>query len=301
MKRLTLPLLFVLFFSAALQAAEEPTKFLRIGRDTRGRAMTLDTAVTRYEKDVNTPAPDGADQMVRKPITVDLVGAVHVGERHYYKALNKQFQEYDVLLYELVAPKGKKPDPNGGESPIKELIKVFLGLQHQLDAVDYTKENFVHADLSPIQLLAKMNKRGDTFFTIFLSTMADSMRQQNLQGNQQTFKNPKDIITDEQVMAGMLEAMLTEKGSPVLKRWLALQFGENPDQQMQAFGGSLGQLLIDDRNAAAMTVLEQQIASGKKKVGIFYGAGHMADFEKRLLKMGFKKKAHLWVPAWDLR
>ncbi len=46
-----------------------------------------------------------------------LVGArPHIGEKEYYEALNKRFEGYDVVLYELVAPAGtlafrRRPKP----------------------------------------------------------------------------------------------------------------------------------------------------------------------------------------------
>ena len=295
------PTLFLLFFfaSAVVHAGDDKTDFLRIGRDDRGRAMTLDTAIVRYQKD-DVPVP------TESVMTVDLIGAVHVADRQYFKALNKQFEEYDVLLYELVAPKGTRPtpgktDPDNPAHIIQDMLKTFLGLEHQLSCIDYTKDNMIHADLSPAELFKKMDKRGDTFFTIFLSTMAESMRQQNLSEKKTKYKNPKDIITDEELLAGIVEAMLTERGSPTLRRFLALQFGEDPTEQLKAFGGPLGQLLISDRNKAVMTVLNEQMEKGKVRVGVFYGAGHLPDLEVRLKKLGFKKKSSTWLSAWQLR
>ena len=43
-----------------------------------------------------------------RDVVVDLIGAVHVGEKAYYEALNKQFEDYDAVLYELVAPEGTR-------------------------------------------------------------------------------------------------------------------------------------------------------------------------------------------------
>jgi len=290
MRYLLAPFLLITLLVASIPA--EDTKFMRIDR-WRGKAMTLDTAIVRYEKNGTT---------------VDLVSAIHIGQRSYYKDLNTKFKDYDVVLYELVGPKGSKPDKDRGtdsENPIhmvQELAKTFLGLEHQLALIDYTSENFVHADMSPLELFAKMSKTGDTPFTLFLSTWADMIRQQNLEGQKPKFKNANDIITDEELMVGLLQALLTEKGSPTLRRYLALQLGENMDEQMRAFGGPLGSLLIKDRNEACFKVLDKQIAAGKKRIAIFYGAGHMPDMETRLIDgRDFKKRSVEWLVAWELR
>jgi hypothetical protein len=50
-----------------------------------------------------------------------------------------------------------------------------------------------------------------------------------------------------------------------------------------------------------MKVFQKELAKGKKKIAIFYGAGHMPDFEKRLrLDFGMEKKSVQWLEAWDL-
>ena len=49
-------------------------------------------------------------------MTVDLIGAVHIGDIAYYDELNKQFTQYDALLYELVAPPGTVVERGRGTS-----------------------------------------------------------------------------------------------------------------------------------------------------------------------------------------
>ena len=277
--------------AAAANAHNDKTKFLRIGRDRRGRAMTLDTAIVRYKNE------DG--------VIVDLVGAVHVGGRGYYARLNRQFREYDVLLYELVAEKGAKPQDRkrksaGGLGNIQGMMSKVLGLQHQLEGVDYDAKNFVHADMSPDQLKEKMAERGDSPMILFLEHMVQGMRQQNLQKNKPKFRNPDDDISDEEMLLGVMQGLLTGKGSPVVRRYMALQMGDL-ETQMKAFGGNLGKLIIDDRNQACFEVLDKQVANGKKHIGVFYGAAHLPDMEQRLLKRGFKKSGQVWLEAWELR
>ena len=68
-----------------------------------------------------------------------------------------------------------------------------------------------------------------------------------------------------------------------------------------AMGESLNQLLIVDRNAEAMRGLQKQIVAGRKKIGIFYGAAHLPDMEKHLIRdFGFVRSDIDWLPAWDL-
>jgi hypothetical protein len=62
-----------------------------------------------------------------------------------------------------------------------------------------------------------------------------------------------------------------------------------------------GSVLVQGRNEHAMRVLEHEIKQGRRKIGIFYGAGHMPDFERRLEALGFRKSAEHWLVAWDIR
>jgi len=61
-----------------------------------------------------------------------------------------------------------------------------------------------------------------------------------------------------------------------------------------------GTVLVGERNRVALEVMTKQIAAGKKRLAIFYGAAHLADMEERLLQQGFKRVKVEWLKAWDL-
>jgi hypothetical protein len=264
----------------------EPTKFIRVQRDDKDEPTALQTAVVRYVP------KDGKGDLV-----VDLVAAVHIGDRDYYDQLNKQFEQYDVLLYELVAPEGtkiskkRKHKSDNPLSMIQDVMKSTLELESQIECVDYTKKNFVHADLSPEQMAEAMHKRGDDGMTVFLGVVADMLRKQNLQEEKRKDKPGKEEDLD------IFSLLLDPNGALKLKRVLAVQFEEMDG----GLGETLNTILISDRNEAAMKVFQKQLAAGKKKIGIFYGAGHMTDFDKRLREdFGLKRESEKWLTAWDL-
>src|SRR5687768_2999788 len=69
--------------------AEKKAKevFLRVVRDDKKEPIALQTSIVRY-----LPTGD------KYPgVTVDLIGAVHVGDKQYYDDLNKVFEEYDAM------------------------------------------------------------------------------------------------------------------------------------------------------------------------------------------------------------
>lgn len=259
--------------------------FIRITRSQDGKPLTLETSITSYSAGDN-----GAK--------VDLIGAIHIGEKAYYRQLNKLFDQYDVLLYELVAPEGtviSKRSATESSNPISFLqntMKDFLGLQSQLDKIDYDKKHFVRADMTPEQMSLKMAERGDTMITIALSTFVDAMRQQN-----KAALKPDGLSASTIADLDFSELLQDPLKAKVL---LAEQFVASGSLD-QALGASLNQLIVLDRNAEAMKGLQKQLAAGKKKIGIFYGAAHLPDMEKRLFDdLAMKKGETTWVSAWDL-
>ncbi len=267
--------------------ANSQTRFLRLTRTESNKPKTLDTAVTTYR----STAVGG--------VSVDLIGAVHIGEREYYEELNRRFDQYDVLLYELVAPentvipRGGKRESSNPVAMLQDSAKNMLGLESQLELVDYTKLHFVRADMTPTQIADKMTERGETAFTVALSTFADIMRQQNLAAREAD----KQPASKPEVELGLFDLL----GNPLkMKQVMAEQFVKTGSLD-QSLGGSLNQMLVIDRNAEALRGLQKQIAAGKKKIGIFYGAAHMPDFEKHLTAdFGLQKADQSWIVAWDL-
>ncbi len=99
----------------------------------------------------------------------------------------------------------------------------------------------------------------------------------------------------------MLQMLLSPNKQMTLRKVLAGQL-QNMDTFIEVFEGVDGSSLISGRNQVAIKVMLDQIAKGRKKIGIFYGAGHMPDFEKRLLNdLNFKKISEEWLLAWKLR
>ncbi len=274
-------------------AKATPTKFLRIQRDAVDEPTALETAVVRY-----VPATGDSG------LTVDLVGVVHVGDKTYYEKLNKLFEQYDVVLYELVAPRGTRPAKGGrreGGNPVallQEIMKGVLDLDSQMEHIDYTKKNFVHADLSFEEMAKVMSERGEDGLTLALGVAADLLRQQNLL-KQKPVKAPKG--RQPETPEDLLNLLFDPAGPAKLKRLLAQQF-EDMGNPAGGLGPTLSALLIDDRNGTAMKVFQKELAKGKKKIAIFYGAAHMPDFEKRLQNdFGLKRQGEKWLIAWDLQ
>lgn len=272
--------------------AADDAKFLRILRTKSGAARSLETAIVTYR-----PAGKAGAKKSRgkKGVAVDLVAAVHLGEKDYYDDLNKRFKDYDVVLYELVAAQGTRIKQGSNDrNPITSMMRSGLKLESQVELIDYEAENFVHADLSPKEMGEKMKERGHNGFTLAMSVFSDVMRQSNLQA-QKMRNNPGRKLPE----VGLMELLFDPNASVKLKRMMAEQF--DMLDETGGLGETLNVMLIDDRNEAAIKVLKEQIDAGHKKIAIFYGAAHMPDMAERMEKeFDLKRTDAEWIEAWDL-
>ena len=275
-------LLVVVFLLPTLATAQATRdSFIRLERDESREPVALQTAIAKY-----VPV-DGATG-----VEIDLVAVVHIGEQAYYRRLNREFQKYDAVLYELVAPEGTKPT-KGGEnySPLailQQVMKLVLRLEHQLEVVDYGKTNFIHADLSLDGLRKAMKDRGEDEMTVILKVFAELMQKMRERAHKPGAQAPE---------INLLEFLLTPAK---LKRMFAEQLVEAGGDA--GFGRTFNQLVVIDRNKACLEILKQQLKAGKKKLAIFYGAAHMPDFDKRLKEeVGLKPTTNEWIDAWSLK
>jgi hypothetical protein len=259
--------------------------YLRVARDEKKRPTALETAVVRF-----VPADPG-----KKTPVVDLVAAVHVAEPSFYDQLNKEFEQYDVVLYEMVAPEGTKPskDGRGSDSPISAVqngLTDLLELEFQLKGIDYSRKNFIHADMSPDEFSRSMRERDESLLSIVIRMMGYAVAQEASRDPKAS--GPADF--------DLLAALLDDNRALALKRVMAQQF-EDMGSMTEVIDGPKGSTLISQRNKKVMESLQRQIDAGKKKIAIFYGAGHMADMAKRLeADFGLARQNTRWLKAWDL-
>jgi|TARA_B110000879_G_scaffold80573_1_gene111858 hypothetical protein len=253
------------------------TDYIRVTEDEKN--VWLQTSVTRYVKDA---------------VSVDLIGAVHIADKQYFIDLNTLFTKSEVLLFEMVGgdkmDKGKKIN----EAEQKDLQFSLLGAMHntmqdkldlagQKDHVDYSQENFVHADLSMEEFKKLQKEKQESILSFALK---NAQNQAKVAGK--PVKQPS--------MIKLLKALVTGNAD-LLKLNIVHTLGQG-DDQIAAFAGK--SVIIGDRNEKCLQVMNDQIAAGKKNIGIFYGAAHFPDMEDRMFKMGFKKTNQFWMTAWDI-
>jgi hypothetical protein len=253
-----------------------PDQFLRFVDDPEH--PRLETAIVTLRGD------DG--------FTVDLVGAVHVADKSFYTDLNHRFGGYDSVLYEMVKHKGavmtKGPVKTGsGVSAFQRFLSDSLDLTFQLDEIDYTADNFVHADMDVDAFYAAQEKRGESLMSLMFQSMLSGM------------SNPQ-AADDQPDLFQLLWAMKQPDKHRQLKLILGKSFG-GVESAMAGLDGPDGSAILTDRNDACLKVLREQRAAGKKHVAIFYGAAHFADMATQLVVVDkLKPVKSEWLVAWDL-
>ncbi|MFC7337366.1 hypothetical protein ACFQY0_09285 [Haloferula chungangensis] len=296
MKRL-LPLLTACFLPsthAEELKGEKSVDFIRVTEE--GHATRLETAVTRFEKN---------------GVSVELIGAIHLADASYFKALEKRFERYVALLYEGIGQAVPKPfrydHPDGfdedesefdqgeiddlpledddqskaldGLGRIYQKAARWLDLRYQMSEIDYTRPNFVHADLTQAEFRELQAERGESIIGFAFKTGFRSK-----------------VKVREPTTYGLIKA-LVKRDKRLLKLQLVHSLGAG-DDQIAALAGE--NVIVTDRNQKCLAVLNEQIAAGKEELGIFYGAAHFPDMQERLLEDGWVKSGEEWMTAWDL-
>ena len=267
---------------ALLSAAAEPINFIRFVEEEK--SDSLQTAVVSYE----------SPQKAR----VDLVGAIHIADKAYFDALNVRFKGYEAVLYELVGPsfeERNKPEVKKQAEKLQwvgqlqTMMRDALKLHGQLEGIDYTAKNFVHADMDLSQFAQTQNQKQESFLSLYLKAAQA----------QQDVNAKRGVNSDAAGMVMLLKILTMKDSSTELKRMIAQEFDSVEDIMagMETGGGTV---LVGERNKVALQVMDKEIAAGKKHIAIFYGAAHLGDMDERLLKKGFKRTKVEWLKAWDL-
>jgi hypothetical protein len=228
--------------------------------------------------------------------SVDLIAAVHIADAAYYQSLNDRFKGYDAVLYEMVSAKQNALPPKKGEhtgsaiSGLQRGMKAFLGLTFQLDEIDYSPANFVHADMDVRQFFAAQEARGESLMGLMLKAYLAELSG----GHRPMTATPREAYKP------IDWGNTPESRRRAMKLMFAQILGDLERAALQLDGPD-GSAILTDRNDACLKVLREQRAAGKKRLAIFYGAAHMPDLATKLVKVdGLKAAGSEWLVAWDI-
>lgn len=248
--------------------------FIRVDQDER--ESRLQTALASYE---------------HGDVKVDLIGAVHIADEAYYRALNETFKGYEGVLFEMIGgerlgEQAPMEELAAGDDDASALTKAydkaakFLALTGQMEHIDYTARNFIHADLTAAEFQTKQAERKETLLRFMVKA---ALVEQDPKSQPNSFRLLKAFVA---------------RDPDLVKMEIVGSLGAGDDQVAMFTGETV---IIGDRNQRCMEVLDREIAAGKRKLGIFYGAAHFPDMEKLLLDRGFKPTGTVWRTAWNIK
>lgn len=292
-----------------------PGQHIRYAPPAVGKAGGLDIAITEYR-----PADGGP--------SVALVGVVHVADAYYFDALQQELDRFPTVLYEGVKPEDfTKEDwqrsfrEGGGEAArLQRDLAGWFGFEYQLEALDYSRKNFVHADMSMEDFLAE---GGGSLLPGIAGAAADAKRSDGTTASEDAVTTRADAQPGD---AGR-EAVepVGAIGTDIRATWNAVkQFGDvalgtpGPLRSLarKMFAETMGttdigrvlemrpgfsELILIRRNEVVMKRLMEVLPTTEGPIAIFYGAAHMRDLEERLAKLGYERGKARWLRAWAIR
>jgi hypothetical protein len=282
---------------AAKPAAEEskPAKkdlpdYIRFQDDEK--SARLEIAIKSFK------LPSGA--------VVDLVGAVHIADASFYADLNKRFDSYDAVLFELVGdPRAvtdknevaaeKEAEKNGKSGGgairfIQTTAGKMLNLTFQLGQIDYTKPNMVHADASYEEFLEMQKERGESMLKLFLRAMKAQMSGEL-----------NDLPIGDLDTFGLLRILLSKDSAAEFKIVLAKMF-DQAESMTKIMEGDEGSAILTGRNEVVLKKIKQVLGDKTKKhIAVFYGAAHMPGIEGMLKKdLKVEPAGEQWLAGWTM-
>lgn len=242
---------------------------------------------------------DGAGPRIR------LVGAVHIASRGFYNDVQAILDQADCVLFEGVSesPDDFKRDPAARKKDhLYTKIADALGLITQFEGIDYRRDHFINADLSPRQMLELLESdiaRGGE------SAAAAQAAKEQFGALTKMMKGGGGGMTGMMVnlMLGVVER------SPKMRATLLLSLASaDPDSEpgmgMGGKGGArLGRLILDDRNAAVIEAIRGKIGElgADRTVAVFYGAAHLRGLEDTLIRqLGYVPAETRWLTAFEV-
>ncbi|CAN6848582.1 unnamed protein product [Brassica oleracea] len=308
-------------------------RFKRRSDDGDNGSSELQTAIVSYKKRF--------PWILLNPfLQVDLVSTIHIADKEYFTALQKELEPYDSILYEMVASKETlqnrrnpiaakrlKTSRSRGFSILgfiqRQMARV-LALDFQLDCLDYEAKNWYHADLDFETFTLLQKEKGESFYSF---------------ARDMTIRSTKAMIQPALVTEGLdtwrskLLWVSRVFPMPLVGLFLIAAFCADFENQTEDYpelealsrldiGAAMKvflakrltseltqgtseieekSVIIGERNRAATEALKRAIEQGSKRVAILYGGGHMPDLGRRLREeFDLVPSEVRWVTAWSI-
>lgn len=166
-----------------------------------------------------------------------------------------------------------------GDGLQRELARM-LGLEFQLDRINYAQPGWVVSDMTVAQLEQAFKRRGVTD-----GVVQGSLRGGGLSGG---------AIDTVMAILKFMDAASGGSASEAVKLLMVRVLGSKAATE-GAMLGEEGKVILDDRNEVVWADLQKRLgAAPPQRIAIFYGAAHMADFARRLSDSGYTAGEVTW-------
>lgn len=177
------------------------------------------------------------------------------------------------------------------EDNLQAQLASALGLEFQLEAIDYGQPNWRCSDMTIVQLEKAMQEKG-VDFAPFSGALAGTSLPAKFVGFILKGVQAVDIFMDGAI-------------SDTLKVLLIEMFSDETmlKQGLQQFGAGFEDVIVGQRNQIVIDQLKsiRQLEPEIESVGIFYGAAHMSDMADRLKdQLGYEASEQTWVTAIEV-
>lgn len=301
--------------------------------DEEAGTAELQTAVVTYRKKFPW-------SLLQPFLQVDLVSTIHIADKEYFAALQKELEPYDCILYEMVASRESLDSRKSSISRkklknsrsrgfniigfIQRQMARFLTLEFQLDCLDYEGENWYHADLDFETFKLLQLERGESFFT-FARDMTLRSTKALVQPTIPDDLGPwrSKLLWASRVLPMPLVGLLIIGGVCTDVKGQPSEYPELEALSRLDFGAAMKvflakrltseftqvtadvearSVIIGERNKAALEALQRAMNEGHNKIAILYGGGHMPDLGRKLREeFDLVPSEVQWITAWSIR
>jgi hypothetical protein len=176
--------------------------------------------------------------------------------------------------------KRSRPPKSDGDGLQRELARM-LGLEFQLDRIDYAQPGWVVSDMTLGQLEQAFARRGVTG-----GMVQGSLRGGGLSG---------DAIGAVMAILKFMDAASGGSTSEAVKLLMVQVLG-SPAATEGSMLGEEGKVILEDRNDVVWADLQRRLNAepSQQRIAVFYGAAHMADFARRLKESGYAAGDTTW-------
>lgn len=180
--------------------------------------------------------------------------------------------------------RGKLPQTEDG---LQAELAHAIGLSFQLDEVDYARPNWQCSDMTEDELAAEFAARGLDF-----GEFSGSFRTGTIGG---------DAAASLLRLITLIDAMSNGRVRHLVRAVMAEALGSDTSDVGLAMGKEIAEVILDERNAVVWQSLQDVLATAQppKSIAIFYGAAHMADFERRLGEIGYQPTDTVWLKCFE--